>query len=173
MGPGLLQPQHRTFELARSPCSRIAWLGIVATRPTLRLGRARRRRPHFAAFVWLSDPFVLYAIGVPAALVAVADLFVVRRRRPAVTVLAVLAVSALAAQVARWILELSTCSCAACGGERHLTDVSDVFDRARLVLERYAALLGVSGSDLTSGPVGSTALAWLRLGLVVLGVAAR
>jgi MFS family permease len=163
-------PNTRTFELALTVLA-IAWLGIVAARPTLRLG-ALAGATALATFVWLSDPFALYAIGVPAALVAVADLFVVRRRRTAVTVLAVLAVSALAAQVARWILELFDVFLrGVAGGERHLTDVSDVFDRARLVLERYAALLGVSGSDLTSGPVGSTALAWLRLGLVALGVA--
>jgi hypothetical protein len=163
-------PNTRTFELALTVLA-VAWLGIVAARPRPHVG-ALAGVTALTAFIWLSDPFVLYAIGVPAALVAVADLTVLRRRRPAVTVLAVLVFSALLAQIARWILELFDVFLrGVAGGERHLTDASDLVDRARLVLERYAALLGVSGTDLTSGPVGSTALAWLRLGLVVLGVA--
>ncbi len=162
-------PNTRTLELGLIVLA-LAWLGVLAARPNPRIG-ALVGVTALGAFLWLSDPFVLYAVGVPAAIVAAFDLLTPPRRRAGAVVLAVLAVSAFAAQVARWFLELFDVFLrGVAGGARHVTSLSDLPDRARLVLERYAALLGVSGSELTSGPVGSTALAWLRLGLVVLGV---
>jgi hypothetical protein len=162
-------PNTRTLELGLVVLA-IAWLGVLATRPEVRIGPLAGVAA-LSAFLWLSDPFVLYAIGIPAALVALLDLVTPARRRGGWIVLGVLAVSAFAAQVARWILELFDVFLrGVAGGSRHVTALSDLPDRAQVVLERYAALLGVSGSELTSGPIGSTALAWLRLALVVLGI---
>jgi len=162
-------PNTRTFEFGLTVLA-VAWLGAVVTRPDIRIASLAGVTA-LAAFLWLSDPFVLYAIGIPVALVALVDLVTVARRRPGWIVLGVLAVSAFAAQVARWILELFDVFLrGVAGGSRHVTALSDLPDRAQLVLERYAALLGVSGAELTSGPIGSSALAWLRLALVVLGI---
>jgi hypothetical protein len=163
-------PNTRTLELALVVLT-IAWVGLLSTRSAPAVAPLAFVTA-LAAFLWLSDPFVLYAVGVPAALVSVIDLFSRARRRGGLVVLSVLVVSAVVAQVARWILEIFDVFLrGVAGGSRHVTALSDLPDRAQLVLERYAALLGVSGSDLTSGPVGSTALAWLRLALVVLGIA--
>ncbi len=163
-------PNTRTLELGLTVLA-LAWLGLIANRPTLSRA-ALVGIVALGAFLWLSDPFVLYAIGVPAALVAVIDLFAPSRRRAGWIVLAVLAASAVVAQLARWFLELFDVFLrGVAGGSRHVTALGDVPDRAQLVIERYAALLGVSFSDLTSGPVGSTTLAWLRLALVALGIA--
>lgn len=163
-------PNTRTLELA-STLLVFGWLGAVVAQPSPRRG-ALAGVTALAAFLWFSDPFVLYAIGGPAAVVAAIDLLRPTRRRQGLLVLGVLAVSAFAAQVLRWILEaFDVFLRGVAGGARHLTALDDLPDRTQLVLERAAALLGVSGSDLTSGPIGSTALAWLRLGLVVLGLA--
>ena len=86
--------------------------------------------------------------------------------------LAVLVLSAVAAWLFRFVLELfDVVLRPVAGGARHATALGDLLDRARAVFDRFAALLGTSGSDLTSGPVGATGMAWLRLGLVALGLA--
>jgi len=163
-----------------SPNTRTLELGLAVLALAL-LGRAAGREEGrvaelvwiavLATAIWLSDPFVLYVVGGPAALVALIDV-VTRARRRGLGVLAVLAVSAVAAWLFRFVLEVFDVFLRpVAGGARHLTGIDDVVDRARVVFERFAALLGVSGNDLTSGPIGATGLSWLRLALVALGVA--
>lgn len=164
-----------------SPNTRTLELGLVVLALAL-LGRAAQRSDAprrelawltvFATAIWISDPFVLYFVGAPAAFVALLDAIAPARRRRGVTVLAVLVVSAVTAWLFRFVLEaFDVVLRPVAGGARHATALGDIADRARVVLERFAALLGTSGSDLTSGPIGATSMAWLRLGLVALGVA--
>jgi hypothetical protein len=87
-------------------------------------------------------------------------------------VLAVLVVSGVAAGLLRVALELFDVTLRpVAGGARYYTNLDELADRTRAVFDRLVALLGVSGTDLTSGPVGATGLAWLRLALVALGIA--
>jgi hypothetical protein len=164
-----------------SPNTRTLEFGLVVLALAL-LGRAAQRSGArrrelawltvFAAAIWISDPFVLYVVGGPAAFVALLDAVAPARRRRGITVLAVLVISAVAASLFRFVLELFDVFLRpVAGGARHVTALGDLVDRTRVVFERFVALLGTSGSDLTSGPIGATGMAWLRLGLVALGVA--
>jgi hypothetical protein len=164
-----------------SPNTRTLEYGLVILALAL-LGRAvQRAGPSwwelvaigaFATLIWLSDPFILYFVGGAAAVVAATDLLAPDRRRCGATTLAVLAITGVVAWLFRLVLEaFDVVLRPVAGGARHVTAFGDVLHRSRVVFDRLVALLGVSGSDLTSGPVGSLALAWLRLGLVALGIA--
>ena len=163
-------PNTRTLEFGLSVLL-LALLGTVAARDDI--ARARLAAiTVFAAAIWLSDPFVLYVVGGPAALVAVIDVVHRAHRRRGLVVLAVLAVSGLAAWLFRFVLELFDITLRpVAGGARHYTGLDDLADRTRAVFDRLVALLGISGTDLTTGPIGATGLAWLRLALVALGIA--
>jgi hypothetical protein len=164
-----------------SPNTRTLEFGLTILLLALLGGLAARAAPSRGAVVgvtalatgiWLSDPFVLYFIGAPAALVAAIDLAWPAHRRRATAVLAVLAVSGVISWVLHFGLKLFDVTLRpVAGGARHLTALGDLPERTRAVFDRLVALLGVSGNDLTSGPIGATGLAWLRLGLVALGIA--
>lgn len=166
----LFSPNTRTLEFGLSVLL-LALLGIAASRPLIRRSELAWLGA-FAWFLWVSDPFVLYVIGGPIAVVAAIDLLRPVRRRRAVAILGVLAASAAASFLFRFVLEaFDVVLRPVAGGARHVTGLGDLTERVRVVGERFAALLGVSGSDLTSGPVGAAGVAWLRLGLVALAMA--
>jgi hypothetical protein len=163
-----------------SPNTRTLEFGLTILLLALLGGLAARSAPSrgtvvaitvLATAIWLSDPFVLYFIGAPAALVAVIDLIVPAHRRRGTLVLAVLAVSGIASWVLHFGLKLFDVTLRpVAGNARHITALGDLPERTRAVFDRLVALLGVSGNDLTSGPIGAAGLAWLRLGLVALGI---
>jgi hypothetical protein len=162
-------PNTRTLEFACSVLA-LALLGRIAGDEKVAVGPVTAITT-FATLIWLSDPFVLYVVGGPAAVVAVIDVITSRYRRRGLVVLAVLALSGAAAWLVRFVLELfDVVLRPVAGGARHFTSLGDLADRTQAVFERFAALLGISGNDLTSGPVGATGLAWLRLALFVLGI---
>jgi hypothetical protein len=163
-------PNTRTLEFGLAVLL-LAFLGRAAAASDPPRGRIAVIAA-LATLLWLSDPFVLYVVGGPAALVAVIDIVRRDRRRPGVVVLATVVGSGVAARLLRSALELFDVTLRpVAGGARHYTAVGDLPHRARVVFDHLAALFGVSGTDLTSGPVGATALAWLRLALIALGVA--
>gem|GEM_PF-1613682 len=157
-------PNTRPLEIGLALLA-VAWLGV-------RTANTRRKGPQVLtaavlAVLWFSDPLVFLIIAIPAALVTVIDARRVEKRRRAVTVLGVLALSAVGAAALRGIaalFDLSTESVAR--GGYFLTPITDLPQRAVTVFERSAALLGVAGSDLTSGGVVDLLIAWLRLGVV-------
>ncbi|HEY8216482.1 MAG TPA: hypothetical protein VIH82_05060 [Acidimicrobiia bacterium] len=161
-------PNTRTLEFGLSVLL-LAILGLLAARDPLPVGPVAAVTA-LATLIWVSDPFVLYVVGAPAALVAVIDLALHERRRGRV-VLVVVTISGVVSWIIHFGFKLFDVTLRpVAGGARHLTALGDLPERTRAVFDRVVALLGVSGTDLTSGPVGATALAWLRLGLVVLGV---
>jgi hypothetical protein len=162
-------PNTRTLEFGLCILL-LALLGLLAARDPIPTGPIVAVTA-LATLIWISDPFVLYVVGAPAFLVAVVDV-VLRERRRGVVVMTVIAVSGVASWIVHFGFKLFDVTLRpVAGGARHVTALGDLPERTRAVFDRLVALLGVSGTDLTTGPIGATALAWLRLGLVALGIA--
>lgn len=165
----LFNPNSRSLELGLAVLA-VAWIGRE-------LSTDRLRATHAVvivgalALLWLSDPFVLYLFGIPAAVVGAIDLISPARRAVGRNVMALVGASGALSWLVRRALGLFDVTAApVANGRRFVTPVGDVPDRLRLVLDQLVTLLGVSGSDLTSAAAGDLVLAWLRLGLVALGV---
>jgi hypothetical protein len=162
-------PNTRTLEFGLSVLL-LALLGTTAAREDASRTRLIAMTV-FAAAIWLSDPFVLYVVGGPAAVVASIDALARTNRRRGLVVLVILVVSGFAAYLLRFVLDVFDITLRpVAGGARHFTGLGDLVDRTRAVFDRLVALFGISGTDLTTGPVGATGLAWVRLALVVLGI---
>jgi hypothetical protein len=160
-------PNTRSLELGLAVLA-IAWVSRVITPTDI----ATRRLAIVAAVLgalWLSDPFVLYLFGIPAAIVALIDLRDATRRRPSIVLLGLIGSSALLAALLRRALTLvNVTAVPVANGARHITAIGDLPDRAKLVLEHLATLLGFGSGALTHGSIDDLGLAWLRLTVVVL-----
>ena len=136
-------PNTRTLEFGpgRARCSRSSGA------PPQRVGGPRRELVAvtvFATAIWISDPFVLYVVGGPAAFVAVH-----RRRRARATPARHRRCSRCSWSRAsprgsfRFVLELFDVTLRpVAGGARHVTALGDLAERTRAVFDRFVALLG-------------------------------
>lgn len=162
-------PNGRAIEVGLAVLA-IAWLGraqLAARRPTNLLVTAL-----VLSLLWVSDPFVLYFLAVPAAIVAAVDIVrIAGRRRDMRVLIGVIAVSGVAAWVMRKFVQLFDIVPKPIGtGTRYFVSLGDIPARVNAVLDRLVALLGVSGSDLTGGGFSHVALAWGRLALIAVGI---
>ena len=160
-------PNTRSLELGLAILA-IAWMSRFIA-PT----EVRRSRLALVAvalgLLWLSDPFVLYLLGIPASIVAVIDLRDAARRRRSVTLLGLIGSSAVLAALLRRALTLVNLTAVpVANGHRKITAIGDLPDRAKLVLEHLATLLGVGSGALVHGSIDDLALAWLRLAVIAL-----
>lgn len=162
-------PNSRSLELGLALLG-VAGLGLVLTG---RLARSLALGGLTAALalLWLSDPFVLYYVGITVALVVGAEVFERAKRRRALVVLGVLAASAIVSVLLRRALELVDLTAKPVGeNRRNITAIGDLPDRTWAVLGRILEVVGISGSDLTSGPIDVAVVAWVRIVIVALGV---
>ena len=167
----LLNPNSRPLELGLAVLA-VAWIDREAAARPWRWDWRAALIVVALAFLWLSDPFVLYLVGIPAAVVAAFDLLVAAHRRIAGSVVALVLASGLLSWLARQALGIfDVTAVPVAGGHRYTTSLGDVPDRARHVFDALATLLGISGSNLTASSADDLVLAWLRLGVVVLAVA--
>jgi len=162
-------PNSRTLELGCSVLA-IALLGRWTTRGALGVGTAIALGVGLA-LIWVSDPFVLYLVGGTAALVALLDLAKPARRRQSGLVLAVIAGSAVLSFVLRRSVQLvDVYTRQVAQGRRNVTALADIPRRAVAVFEHTLQLVGVSRDDLTTGSADVRLVAWLRIGVLVLGM---
>ena len=162
-------PNSRALELGCSVLG-VGLLGRWTARGALGVGTALGLGAGLA-LVWVSDPFVLYLVGGTAALVALLDLAKPVRRHQAGLVLALIggsAVFSLALRRSVQIFDVFTRQVAQ--GRRNITAVGDIPSRAVSVTEEMLRLVGVSGDDLTTGSADLRLVAWLRIGVLALGV---
>lgn len=162
-------PNSRSLELG------LALLGVAALGLVLS-GRLARPVTLVAltaalALLWLSDPFVLYYVGITVAIVVAVEALERAKRRRALVVLGVLAASAFVSVVLRRAIELVDVTAKPVGeNQRNITAVGDLPERTWVVLGRIVDVLGISGTDLTRGPADVAAVAWVRVVVVALGV---
>ena len=160
-------PNTRSLEIGLALLA-VAWLGVRTI--------TERRLPVLAltilalALIWFSDPFVFLVIAVPAGLAVALDAFKPVRRRGSLTILTLLALSALLTLVFRAgsaLFDLSAVPTAR--GGYFLTPLEEIPQRALAILRRSATLLGLGQENLTQGSALDLLVAVLRFG--VLGLA--